>query len=287
MKVLGSKIRRYRMISQRSQTELARGICTQATVSLIESRGQCTNVKILGRICQRLNLKLSQVVVNHRTCRQLLMTEKQLLSRDYEAVRNSLKSMIPKRFDYTIDKLRYYCYFGWLEFRFLKKDDEALYYFNRGLAVKSIQFSLVYRAWCELGISRIYLAEQKTTRMNSFLEASLYDLKMIDLPFATSHFYLAVQIEIGIIRDYQKLGAYRLSNQIAKTLTNRLRRDHSMYRLNSIYLLMAKNNYCLKRHSEALTALNRSRTLSHIYQDQRFLDRINLLQTSFENQVLD
>jgi Helix-turn-helix. len=38
MKILGEKIRHYRKLRGISQSELADGICTQATVSLIEKK---------------------------------------------------------------------------------------------------------------------------------------------------------------------------------------------------------------------------------------------------------
>src|SRR5699024_5464465 len=44
-----------------SQSELAEGICTQATLSRFENNGQVPNLKILIKLCNRLNLPLGEL----------------------------------------------------------------------------------------------------------------------------------------------------------------------------------------------------------------------------------
>ena len=44
-----------------SQMELAEGICTQATLSRFENNGQVPNLKILIKLCNRLNLPLGEL----------------------------------------------------------------------------------------------------------------------------------------------------------------------------------------------------------------------------------
>ena len=44
-----------------SQSELARGICTQATISKFENGGKMISTKILTQLYQRLSLSLSDI----------------------------------------------------------------------------------------------------------------------------------------------------------------------------------------------------------------------------------
>ncbi len=44
-----------------SQSELAKGICTQATISKFENNGKMISTKILTQLCQRLGLSLSDI----------------------------------------------------------------------------------------------------------------------------------------------------------------------------------------------------------------------------------
>ena len=64
MKILGEKIRHYRKLRGISQSELADGICTQATVSLIEKKDKIPSMEILVRICERLGITMNLVIVN-------------------------------------------------------------------------------------------------------------------------------------------------------------------------------------------------------------------------------
>lgn len=59
MEVLGAKIRKARKKQRMSQTTLAEGICTQATVSKIENKNQCESLVVFSAICTKLGLTVS------------------------------------------------------------------------------------------------------------------------------------------------------------------------------------------------------------------------------------
>lgn len=58
MRILGDKLKQIRKARGMSQAELAKGICTQATISLIEKKEQVPSTKILLEICKRLEITL-------------------------------------------------------------------------------------------------------------------------------------------------------------------------------------------------------------------------------------
>lgn len=64
MKVLGLKIKEARKERGLSQKEISKGICTQATISNIELKGECDSLVIFSSICQRLDLDVNECI-NH------------------------------------------------------------------------------------------------------------------------------------------------------------------------------------------------------------------------------
>lgn len=52
MRLLGSKVKQYRKQKNLSQQELADGICTQATVSLMEKKDKIPSIKIILQVCR-------------------------------------------------------------------------------------------------------------------------------------------------------------------------------------------------------------------------------------------
>ncbi len=60
--VHGALIKEQRKKRKMSQTELAEGICKQATISNIERKNFCKDIEILSKVCRRLELTLNQVI---------------------------------------------------------------------------------------------------------------------------------------------------------------------------------------------------------------------------------
>ena len=65
MKVLGNKFREARKKQRLSQTALAAGICTQATVSKIENKNRCESLDIFYSLCSKLNVKVNDYLADN------------------------------------------------------------------------------------------------------------------------------------------------------------------------------------------------------------------------------
>ena len=81
-----------------TQMELAEGICTQATLSRFENNGQVPNLKILIKLCNRLNLPLGElfpkVGVKHtETAEKMNQAEFFLITSEYEQAAALLQSI--------------------------------------------------------------------------------------------------------------------------------------------------------------------------------------------------
>lgn len=62
MNINGDLIKTTRKKLQFTQAELAKDICNQATISVIENRSVCDSLEIVDAICSRLGLALDQVI---------------------------------------------------------------------------------------------------------------------------------------------------------------------------------------------------------------------------------
>ncbi|EIP8154026.1 helix-turn-helix transcriptional regulator, partial [Enterococcus faecalis] len=63
VKVAGDKIKQARKLKKITQSELANGICTQATISNIENRNLCDSLDIFSSICLRLDLEVEECMM--------------------------------------------------------------------------------------------------------------------------------------------------------------------------------------------------------------------------------
>ena len=64
MRILGEKVRQFRKRKGMSQKELADGICTQATISLIEKKSKIPSMKIMMKIRIRNSIITMRAIFN-------------------------------------------------------------------------------------------------------------------------------------------------------------------------------------------------------------------------------
>ncbi|WP_141744732.1 helix-turn-helix domain-containing protein, partial [Enterococcus sp. HMSC056C08] len=81
-----------------SQKEVSEGICTQATLSKFENNGQVPSLKILIKLCNRINLPLVELfssmnVINTQLDEQLEKAEFSLITSEYEQLTQILAAI--------------------------------------------------------------------------------------------------------------------------------------------------------------------------------------------------
>lgn len=168
-----------------SQSQLASGICTQATVSKMENQGLAPSSQTLVQICERLNLTLNDVFsdFNDETKEKL-----------QEKIDRSFTLMSAYRFDEaekiinTIDEkqsqekhLKTVLYFlkGNLALNQRKDFDEAQYYFNWILEEKSNQRDSYERLLALNGLGIIYFQKNKLQIADHYFE-EIYEVLLVN-----------------------------------------------------------------------------------------------------------
>lgn len=117
-----------------SQAELCEGICTQATLSKFENSGKAPAIRILTKLCARLNLTLDDVFPVNPPAQSVATAlldkaEFTLITSEYTAAKKDLAQV---QFDdlSAEGKMQYYFVKGFLTALTDEPITDALYYFN-------------------------------------------------------------------------------------------------------------------------------------------------------------
>lgn len=136
MKLLGGRIKYYRRNLGLSQKELAEGICTQATISLIEKKNKVPSIHILLSVCERLNVDVNDVVMTSRQneIKHLLESAREnIIKGNFEQADKLLQTLKQNKLeDHNLLK-QFFVYSGLLDLMFHGDSDKAIFNFNQTL----------------------------------------------------------------------------------------------------------------------------------------------------------
>lgn len=135
MELNGAKFREIRREKGLSQIDLSEGICTQATISLIENSNRIPKLEILNQLVDRLDVPLNAILVVDRVDNGLLeQVTNSLYQNKLGEVNHLIDEIDPNCLDGD-DLTRYYYLVGFKELRQGHYDD-AIY--NLGLVLTQL-----------------------------------------------------------------------------------------------------------------------------------------------------
>ena len=135
MELNGAKFREIRRERGLSQIDLSEGICTQATISLIENSNRIPKLEILNQLVDRLDVPLSAILVVDRLDNGLLEQITNSMYQNKSGEVNHLLEEIDSNSLDGDDLTRYYYLMGFKELRQGNYDD-AIY--NLGLVLTQL-----------------------------------------------------------------------------------------------------------------------------------------------------
>ncbi|WP_252893572.1 helix-turn-helix domain-containing protein [Lentilactobacillus senioris] len=152
-----------------SQSELAKGICTQATISKFENNGKMISTKILTQLCNRLGLSLSDLFPNAEVDRQRLFAKLEeigfnLVTSEYQLVLTELATISEATLTDNNLKMEYLFIKGFALALSKTNPADAIFCFDQILngldeAHRTIYSQLAYVAWELPMIARQILTE--------------------------------------------------------------------------------------------------------------------------------
>ncbi|MEE8824285.1 helix-turn-helix domain protein [Lentilactobacillus sunkii] len=160
-----------------SQSELAKGICTQATISKFENNGKMISTKILTQLCQRLGLSLSDIFPSQSEKDSAVRDELQraefdLITTEYDEALDILSSLDIKSIDDKQIQMEYLFIRGYALALSNRSSEDAIFCFDQILNGYDESHTTVYSPLAYVGMGISY------QQAGNFDKAEFYFSKM-------------------------------------------------------------------------------------------------------------
>lgn len=162
-----------------AQSELAEGICTQATLSRFENNGKVPNLKILLQLCRRLNLPLGELfpkigVKNSAIVEKMDKAEFFLITSEYDQVAGLLETISANEIEDPYLLLRYHYLMGFLMIYHNHSVIDILFMLDQILLDDETIDAEIFRLLAYTGIGMVY------SRENDQVKAEFYFGKVLE-----------------------------------------------------------------------------------------------------------
>ena len=250
MRLKGDVLKQIRRKRGLSQTALSEGICTQATISLMENQNRIPKMNILTAICARLDIPVDKIIENDDVLMTSQFDEISLLivQEDYEEAEARLKKIKVKKLQNDFDKQRYYYLLGVLQVA-TGQVDEAIVNFELILTQFSTMSANIYWALTTVGMAMAYEKRGNEERALKFLQRAV---TLIDEKQLTGGKRQWIIIYRNIADLYLKLKQPNDAMAIAGRGIDICREDLTMFLLSDYYQITAKAAELLADRATAL-----------------------------------
>lgn len=260
MKLRGDVLKQIRRKRGLSQTALAEGICTQATISLMEKQNRLPKMDILTAICERLNISSDRIVENevsgiNETFNQIVDN---LISRNFEDASALLKKVHVKNLENDFDKQRYYYLVGMVQVE-NNQIDEAIFNFELVLTQFATTSANIYLAMTTIGMALAYLKRGDKERVARLTNRSV---KLIDNKKLIGSLYQWASIDCQIAELYLQLEDPDNAIEVANKGIELCREHDSLFLLDELYLCIGRSYILESDKEEAKKALKIAESLS-------------------------
>ena len=271
MKIIGRVIKDARLQLGLSQQELAEGITTQATISLIENQNQMPKIPILISISQRLSISIDQIIKNNNEMNSNLEEiENYSLNGNIRIAENLFNNIKSKKISDN-NQRRYWLYLNALINLNNQRFDDVLFFVEQ---IGRYHIADRYLIMCKAIAGVVWVHK------NDLLKAEQYFIEAVN---SISNFD-----DVDNLQFYEKIYVFEkyaeyliekedlnLADQIIKKAMKFLRNENQTYRLSNFYLLQSKRMIKLKYNPIEL--LSKAKFAAEISSSKSYVDEINHL----------
>ena len=243
-----------------SQTTLAEGICTQATISLMEKQNRLPKMDILTAICERLNIQPDQIVENevssvNDTFNQIIDV---LTDQEYDLAKQLISKISIKSLNSDFDKQRYYYLLGMVQ---ISQDqiDDAIFNFELVLTQFATTSANIYLAMTTAGMALAYLKRDDHERAVRLTDRAV---KLIDNKKLIGGLHQWASINCQIAELYWRLGEPEKALASAQRGIQLCRDRDSLFILDQLYLYVGRAYIAMGEKEKAKQALEVAKSLS-------------------------
>lgn len=260
MKLRGDVLKQIRRKRGLSQTALAEGICTQATISLMEKQNRLPKMDILTAICERLNISSDRIVENevsgvNDTFNKVI---DMLTAHEYDKAEEMLDAVKVKQLDSDFDKQRYYYLLGMVQ---VENDqiDDAIFNFELVLTQFATTSANIYLAMTTAGMAMAYLKRNDRERAIRLTNRSV---KLIDNKKLIGSLHQWASINDQIANLYLELGDPDSAIEMVNRGIKMCRAHDSLFLLDELYLCLGRCYIAKGEQEDAKQALEIAKSLS-------------------------
>lgn len=260
MKLRGDVLKQIRRKRGLSQTALAEGICTQATISLMEKQNRLPKMDILTAICERLNISSDRIVKNevsgvNDTFNKVI---DMLTAHEYDKAEEMLDAVKVKQLDSDFDKQRYYYLLGMVQ---VENDqiDDAIFNFELVLTQFATTSANIYLAMTTAGMAMAYLKRNDRERAIRLTNRSV---KLIDNKKLIGSLHQWASINDQIANLYLELGDPDSAIEMVNRGIKMCRAHDSLFLLDELYLCLGRCYIAKGEQEDAKQALEIAKSLS-------------------------
>lgn len=260
MRLRGDVLKQIRRKRGLSQTALAEGICTQATISLMEKQNRLPKMDILTAICERLNIQPDRIVENevsgvNDTFNQIIDA---LTDQEYDLAKQLISKISIKSLNSDFDKQRYYYLLGMVQ---ISQDqiDDAIFNFELVLTQFATTSANIYLAMTTAGMALAYLKRDDHERAVRLTDRAV---KLIDNKKLIGSLHQWASINCQIAELYWRLGEPEKALASAQREIQLCRDRDSLFILDQLYLYVGRAYIAMGEKEKAKQALEVAKSLS-------------------------
>ena len=254
-----------------AQSELCEGICTQATLSRFENNGQVPNLKILMKLCNRLNLSLGDLfpkigVKNPEAIEKMNQIEFWLITSEFEQASQLLKTLDVHALEKDqLLKLRYHYLEGFLLMYNQAPTMDIMFVFDQIITAPLTEQSEIFHMLAYTGIGMIYMDEDDQDKAEFYFHKVME--RIYNYPHQTiEDTWRVLHVVFQSSVFYSEANEIEISDALCHFAINICSDNHVTYYLARAAIQLAKN--AIKQQAE------RSQILELIY-DARAYSKIN------------
>ncbi|WP_368645749.1 helix-turn-helix domain-containing protein [Alkalibacterium putridalgicola] len=242
-----------------SQSDLADGICTQATLSRFENNGQVPNLKILNKLCSRIDFPLSdlfpKVGVRHSdVVEKMNQAEFFLITSKYEKAHQLISGIAIDAIEDSQLLLRYHYLNGFIMIFQHQPIMDILFTFDQVLLEDDNSDSTIFRLLAHTGIGMVYSREGDLRKAEFYFNKVLEKIyKYPNKNMEDTWRVLNIVYNSGVF--YSTIDEIEISDALLWHAVNICSDNHVTYYLAKAAIQLAKNAIIKNESKEKILEL--------------------------------
>lgn len=229
-----------------AQSELCEGICTQATLSRFENNGQVPNLKILMKLCNRLNISLGDLfpkvgVKNPEAIEKMNQIEFWLITSEFEQACQLLATIDREQLDDDeLLKVRYHYLEGFLLIYNEAATMDIMFVFDQIMTANLTKHMEIFHLLAFTGIGMLYMREKDQEKAEFYFQKVLE--RIYDYPHKTiEDTWRVLHIVFQAAVFYSEINELEISDALCHYAITICSDNHVTYYLARAAIQLAKN----------------------------------------------